>query len=54
MLRGLLAALLADLDQLGEPGAPAHGQVPGQAGGTAWQGLVDLAQQRWAGHLPAP
>ena len=45
------AGLLADLEQLGEPGAPARGW----AGGVAWQGLVDLAQlQRWAGHLPAP
>ena len=55
MPAGLLAALLADLDQLGEPGAPAQGLVQGQAGATTWQGVVDLAQlQRWAGHLRAP
>lgn len=57
------AGLLADLNQLGEPGAPANGQVPckralgqtqGQAGHATWQGVVDLAQlQCWAGHLPA-
>ncbi len=39
-----LPPVLADLDGLGEPGAPASGRAAGQT----WQGVVDVAQlQRW-------
>ena len=50
-----LPPVLADLDGLGEPGAPARGQVFDRPAGQPWQGVVDVGWLRqWQAAATAP